>query len=279
MSHKCCCSRSSSREAFSPFRRAVRSQPSYLAYAINLDRRPDRLRAMHRTAHELQWQRISAVDGCSLSWDAHAEHVQPQALQDAEWAARAGVPTICRKTCSFSPHLTLSALGCALSHRAAWQRLVQQRDREWALVLEDDISGVAAHFEHQLLRLLSGLPATWQLCFLGYHESTGQLLCPADVPRAVEVPKQVAVTGLFGYMLTRSAASALLRAVFPLRCQVDVALNMHPWPSGARFACAPDAVLLTAPKSEEGACDTDVQTLGPPGEEAHRSLPKGMMRL
>ena len=88
------------------------------------------------------------------------------------------------------------------------------------------------------------------------------------------------MAGLFGYLLKRSAAAALLRdtKVYPFRRQVDVALNARPWPKGARFALHP-AVLLTSPKSEVGACDTDVQTLGSPDREAHRLLPKSMMRM
>ena len=39
------------------------------------------------------------------------------------------------------------------------------------------------------------------------------------------------------------------------------------------------SVLLTSPKSEVGKCDTDVQTLGSPDREAHRMLPKNMLRL
>lgn len=227
----------------------------------------------------LEWERLSAVDGRALSWD-ETPCVAVQAVREAQWAAQAGVPTICRRTGSFSPHLTLSAVGCALSHRTAWERLASQTTHSWALVLEDDVSGVAAAFEVQLHRLLSALPPSWQVCFLGYHESTGRLLRPEEAPRVLEVPERAAVTGMFGYVLTRAAACSLLRSVFPLRCQVDVALSaLHAWPAASRFACAPDAVLLTAPKSEEGACDTDVQSLGDPAEEAHRALPEGMLRL
>ena len=51
------------------------------------------------------------------------------------------------------------------------------------------------------------------------------------------------------------------------------------WPRGARFAIDPEAVLLTSPKSEEGACDTDIQTLGRPSEQAHAELPRDMLRM
>ena len=76
-------------------------------------------------------------------------------------------------------------------------------------------------------------------------------------------------------MLTKAAAEELLAdpALFPLRMQVDVALGQRRWPRSSRFALSPDAVLLTSPRSEDGACDTDVQTLGERGVSAHAALP------
>ena len=55
--------------------------------------------------------------------------------------------------------------------------------------------------------------------------------------------------------------------------QVDVALGQRRWPRSSRFALKEDAVLLTSPRSEDGACDTDVQTLGERGVSAHKALP------
>ena len=84
------------------------------------------------------------------------------------------MPTICRKTGSFSPHLTLAAAGCALSHRKAWETLLADPKAEHALIMEDDLSAIAPNLKDKLQQLLqSALPRTWQLCFLGFHESSG----------------------------------------------------------------------------------------------------------
>ena len=93
------------------------------------------------------------------------------------------------------------------------------------------------------------------------------------------MPGAACITGLFGYVLRRATAHALLASVFPLRHQVDVAVALRGWPAGTRFAAAPGAVLLTSPKSEVGKCDTDVQTLGARSERAHARFPEGMLRL
>jgi hypothetical protein len=38
-------------------------------------------------------------------------------------------------------------------------------------------------------------------------------------------------------------------------------------------------VLAACPKSEDGACDTDVQSLGKPTERAHAAIPQSMMLM
>lgn len=219
------------------------------------------------------------MDGRELSWASAAPHLSADALAAARWAERSGVPTICRKTGSFSPHLTLSAVGCALSHRKAWARLAASREHEWALILEDDVSAAADDLELKLERTIASLPSSWQLCYVGFHESTGVLLGNGQRLRLAELGEDEGQTGLFGYLLRRSAAAELLAGhdVFPLEHQVDVQLGTRRWRVGSRFALSPDAVLLHSPKSEEGHCDTDVQSLSDGKTKAHGQLPKGML--
>ena len=95
-----------------------------------------------------------------------------------------------------------------------------------------------------------------------------------------EVPADATITGLFGYLLRRSAARALLEEgkVFPLRNQVDVAMKSHDW-RGGRYGAHPECSLLASPGSEDGACDTDVQTLGKADVLAHTSLMDGMYTI
>jgi hypothetical protein len=96
----------------------------------------------------------------------------------------------------------------------------------------------------------------------------------------MEATDEGLITGLFGYLLRRTAAAALLQdaTLLPLRHQIDVALSQRGWPRSSRFALAPGGVLLSSPRSEEGACDTDVQTLGRPGVRAHAQLPDDWLK-
>ena len=148
-----------------------------LTLVINLARRRDRLRTIRGVLRGAvsSWERIDAVDGKSLTWAEASKHLRSKALANAQWAEARDVPTICSKTGSFSPHLTLGAVGCALSHRKAWERLASS-DRDWALILEDDVTRVAEELEATLERCVASLSSSWQLCLVGFHESTGQLL-------------------------------------------------------------------------------------------------------
>ena len=234
--------------------------PERVNLVINLDRREDRLEALQKLYFPFHWTRLAAVDGRQLSWDGGevTMMVRPDAIHEARWAETSGVPTICQRTGSFSPHLTLGAVGTALSHRKAWQTLVGCSDGcDYALVMEDDLSGLSLDFERKIERIIQQLPASWQICYLGYHESTGKVL-GSFTPMIMEVRSSAAITGLFGYLLHKRGAKPLLNgtSVFPLRHQIDVAMSMHPWPKGSRWALIPEGTIITSPKSEVGKCDT-----------------------
>ncbi|KAL1495348.1 hypothetical protein AB1Y20_016718 [Prymnesium parvum] len=129
-----------------------------LVLAINLDRRADRFaRLSSLDWQQLDLERLSAVDGKTLQWDALVQDgiVAPEAAAEAWYAEEHHLPTICTKSGSFSPHLTLAAVGCALSHRRAWERISTQSACEWGLVLEDDVNQVAPDFADHLREVRS----------------------------------------------------------------------------------------------------------------------------
>ena len=92
--------------------------PKYLALAINLDRRADRLAAMGLLGWSLPWQRLPAVDGRALSWASLSSDVHAEAIREAEWAEEKQMPTICR-----SPEASVPAAG-SLNTRAHVLRTV-----------------------------------------------------------------------------------------------------------------------------------------------------------
>ena len=126
-----------------------------LVMVINMARRSDRLRRLrHVLRGTLDWERVDAVDGHALTWKEVAEYVSVEALEEARWAEQKRLPTICVRTGSFSPHLTLSAVGCALSHRKAWQRLAASKEHDCASLDLDPSDGPGSGSAQFLSHLL-----------------------------------------------------------------------------------------------------------------------------
>uniref|UniRef100_A0A7S1QQQ8 Glycosyl transferase family 25 domain-containing protein n=1 Tax=Alexandrium catenella TaxID=2925 RepID=A0A7S1QQQ8_ALECA len=206
-------------------------------------------------------ERLPAVDGHTLSW--------PQLVADRLFSMRAFVaatkaeaekratigpsPELC------SPHLTLGGCGCALSHRRAWQRLVDSQ-RSWALILEDDVAKMCEDFDGELDRVLEDLPEGWKLCYLGFH--TGSLL-----PRGAHFRGPLIrldeggawLAGLWAYLISRPWAQTLLERTFPMDVQVDTAVGLLGAEEKGIYAVPPNEFLLFSPTTERSR-DTDVQT-------------------
>lgn len=250
---------------------------------INLKRRADRLAAASQllSAHQLEWKAHLAVDSTGLTWEAIVRDgvASEQAVKDA----RLEYPTVCRRIGTFSPHLTLGAVACAMSHRALWQELVDSAGRpsQCMLVLEDDVDAISLDLRAALTDLLrqSVLPTHWQVCYLGSHEHSRVVKRSGERPRVHQVERGTTMTGGFAYLLNRKGAEHLLSSrLFPLTSQWDVGAGEIEWGEMTRFSVSLDAPLLTSPRSEEGRGDTDVQHLGNPATLAHSLLlPQHMM--
>ncbi len=95
--------------------------PAINVFLINLDRSLDRLKNATGNLNEvgLPFKRIAAVDGAKLDMGNLGEFANPEALQKNKW-------------------ITPPAIGCALSHYAAYQAFLAS-DADWAIILEDDI--------------------------------------------------------------------------------------------------------------------------------------------
>ena len=64
----------------------------------------------------------------------------------------------------------------------------------------------ACSFASRLQRVLAALPPTWQICYIGYHETGGEVPSAADWAGGVavaEVHAEESLTGLFGYLLRK----------------------------------------------------------------------------
>lgn len=97
-----------------------------LQLVINLDRSPERWTSMQCKLRRfnIQPERISAVDGQMLTNDEIKSIAQP-------------LTAITKIACP--RELLPGEIGCFLSHRKCWQKLVDSNE-QWALILEDDIN-------------------------------------------------------------------------------------------------------------------------------------------
>jgi len=116
---------------------------------------------------------------------------------------------------TLSRDLSLSELGCLLSHKAIYQKVVDN-ELGVCLILEDDIE-----FGEDLLHVLddiSMLPSDWELVLLGHHASESRisktkgslwgrktLLNDAKLVRPSELAQ-----GTYGYLINKRGASKLL---------------------------------------------------------------------
>jgi len=243
---------------------------NWVCLYINLDRREDRKEKLLKLLGAVPWlrrklRRLAAVDGRDFDSAAiQGLEGEPLPLLVSGAAAAVDVPTVDLRGGGFSCHLSRGAIGCALSHRQAWEKLLELRSNgiEWALVLEDDIVALAPDFETRLADLLSKLPSDFDVCYVGYHGATPD----GDPLRILRCggPPGPEVHGTFGYLVSTAGAQKLLHgspwreSPFPLAIQLDSAMSrvlggLKAW------RVARGAALLCSPPSQLATSDTDCQ--------------------
>jgi glycosyl transferase, family 25 len=177
------------------------------AYVINLDRSPDRrahiIAEVQRTG--MKYDMITAVDGRLLD-------LGDPALIDPSLASRCPFPA--------------GAAGCALSHLAAYQKMLDD-NLERALILEDDVmlppdlgslvDGLAVHLtgsEVALLNFGSYPPGPLRIGAKDAVELvSGQLLAlPIDARQLVNAG---------AYVITHEAAGRMLEHAIPIQTTAD----------------------------------------------------------
>uniref|UniRef100_A0A6C0K372 Glycosyl transferase family 25 domain-containing protein n=1 Tax=viral metagenome TaxID=1070528 RepID=A0A6C0K372_9ZZZZ len=195
-------------------------------FYINLDRRPERRQHMEEQLSRAgitkdKIKRVTAVDGATLN--LHSSPLRSlfssQVLKEAQEEGAA----------SFAPgsKMTRGGLGCALSHRDAYQRLLERsrnNSSPGAIVLEDDVR-LSDHFVQKAQSLIASAPPDYDILYLGYHESWANEPIPGGNATWMRPTKQV--FGTFALYIRASSVPKILQALFPITAQLDSAYSRN----------------------------------------------------
>jgi GR25 family glycosyltransferase involved in LPS biosynthesis len=219
----------------------IKPPPFERVFCINLDRRPDRWRQLLCTLTGSGMlplaERIPAVDG------SRPEFQRSPLITDLGRQHMNGKKGLFK-------YLTPGGVGCALSHRSVWEKVVREGIRR-ALVLEDD-----AELDPEISdRLSQGpWPEEFDLFFLGYIRQP-TLTLNGNFKRVNRFfGRAQGVWGFHGYLVSLEGAKKLLK-LFPITLQIDSELYNKSRRLGLNiFLLDPKEVLITNTKF-----DTDVQ--------------------
>lgn len=178
-------------------------------FLINLDKNPERLRKCDAQLRHLgvDYERFPAVYGKTLPKELKKRHVHGFLW----W-------------CAGGRRVLDGEIGCALSHIGVYRKIIAE-GLDFACVLEDDVI-LTPYFADQLKRVEgwvdSGSP---QVVLLSNHTKRE----PED-DGAWRISWTKGDRGAEGYVITRPAAIAMIRANYPLRAAADT------WPRWVRRA-------------------------------------------
>ncbi|MCG3266640.1 glycosyltransferase family 25 protein [Yoonia sp. I 8.24] len=171
---------------------------------INLDRSPARNQHMQDTfrALDIAASRVNAVDGRHLS-DTEVAALNPQKKENRV--------------------LTKGEIACFLSHRKAWQSIVDS-DHTHVVVFEDDVK--LAPKAATLLADLSWVPSSADIIKIDTLPAGAMLSGPQKVGDTSFVLKKVHTKAVStaGYIISRSCAQEFLNAPSEMRVPVDIAI-------------------------------------------------------
>lgn len=214
-------------------------------FYINLDRRTDRDENVKRIARDLKLnvERISAVDGAKLDLDTIPNNI----------ITRKGIDDAKNKWNKLFVPLTRGGIGCALSHRNVWKKIIDENICN-ALILEDDIR-CDKDFDKKLHFYEISWPNDYDIIFLGYHSSTIKYI--NNKVNDIFV-KSDSIYGLFGYVVSNEGAKKLLN-IFPITLQIDSELHNHIDKLNIYLVRPEKRIIFSDPSELSSKFGTDIQ--------------------
>jgi GR25 family glycosyltransferase involved in LPS biosynthesis len=210
------------------------------AVCITLERRADRWRRFQDQPGLPNVKRFLGVDGKTIDLDTDDR---------VTTLTKRNIKTKTRR--SHEELDSIGGVGCALSHIAVWQWMVDH-NQDMCLVFEDDCV-VPADFKERangiINRSLVQRPKQWDIWLLG---GVWDDMTPIPGESLVRVGSFV----LFhAYVLTLSAAKQLLKHAYPIHCHIDMWTSIHAYLTDMRLIGSKELILQQNPKAK-----TDIQS-------------------
>ena len=217
------------------------------AMCITLERRADRWRRFQDQpgTRALSVKRFLGVDGKTIDLDTDDR---------VTTLTKRNIKTKTRR--SHEELDSIGGVGCALSHIAVWQWMVDH-NQEMCLVFEDD-AVVPPDFKERANQIIQHStvlqnPKQWDIWLLGGLWE--------DKTRIPHEPKESGIVrvGSFvlfhGYVLTLNAAKQLLKSAYPIHCHIDMWTSIHAYLTDMRLVGSTNLILQQNQKVK-----TDIQS-------------------
>ena len=236
----------------------VRKNMSYhpnQVFCVNLKRREDRKKTMTNLfeEHKIPYSFFDAVDGSK---------VKP-------------TPNICELFQGNDFHSRVGEIGCALSHKYIWEKIVAQNDYESFLVFEDDIEfhQEAKKYLEEIENILSHLD--YDLCYISYHpwgnvrqehlppieiNSEGHIRYQSDLNIKIKLlNKDHYVGGTFAYYVSKQGAQKLLDYIDKNGIKHGIDYVMKICEPLIKYECSPFVVYSEWVENMGSGVDSDIQ--------------------
>jgi GR25 family glycosyltransferase involved in LPS biosynthesis len=214
---------------------------------VNLERRPDRKEAMttlFKAINMTDYVFSKAVDGKTLE----STNALKQLFKDNDFGSRKGF------------------IGCALSHYQLWKELVADKNQDYYLVFEDDISFNSNTYKERFDKLKPEM-AKQEVLFLGYHMFSYKReefrhiydIAPDTVMKIEPLNKNLYIGGTFAYSINKVGAQKLLDyiAINGIKHGIDYLMKIVPTLTMSEV----QPLLVTSEwyETKDKPVDTDIQ--------------------
>ncbi len=196
------------------------------AFCITLERRPDRWRRFHDQ---------SGIDGLDIKRFLGVDGQKLDIKNDDRISLYTKRNILSKSRRSHDELDTAGGVGCALSHIAIWQWMVDN-NQEVCVIFEDDAI-IPNDFIEKVNTCINQSavlkdPKKWDLWLLG-----GTFEGLTQIPGETNVARVGTFVSFYSYVMTLHGAKRLLKSVYPIQGHIDVWTSIYSYVNDFRIVC------------------------------------------